>query len=203
MKRVYISVINDLVTDQRLQRVANLLVDQGLGVTCIGRKVSGSPDLQDVTYKVRRYRMLFNKGPLFYACFNIRLFFTLLFVSRPSLFIANDLDTLPASFMVGRIRGVKLIYDSHEFFTQVPELIHRKRVQSVWKWIEHSILPRLDHAVTVSYPIAEIYRRLHGTRFRVVRNVPVRRTPPKRKEKGKSEKSHDYLPGGFECGKGT
>jgi glycosyltransferase involved in cell wall biosynthesis len=65
-----------------------------------------------------------------------------------------------------------LIYDSHELFTQVPELIHRKAVQSVWKWIESWYLPKLQYAVTVNYSIATIYRRLYGTRFRVVRNVP-------------------------------
>ncbi|MFH0757484.1 MAG: glycosyltransferase [Bacteroidota bacterium] len=202
MKRVYISVINDLVTDQRLQRVANLLVDQGLQVTCIGRRLKGSPDTGLVRYTIRRYRMLINNGPLFYTCFNTRLFFTLLFALRPSLFIANDLDTLPASFLAGRIRGVKLIYDSHEFFTQVPELIHRKRVQSVWKWIEHRIVPRLEHAVTVSYPIAEIYRRIHKTSFRVVRNVPVRRSSPGKTEKRKNEKALIIYQGALNVGRG-
>ncbi len=202
MKRAYISVINDLVTDQRLQRVANLLVDQGLQVTCIGRRLKGSPDPGQFRYKMRRYRMLINKGPLFYACFNTRLFFNLLFATRPSLFIANDLDTLPASFLAGRIRGVKLIYDSHEFFTQVPELIHRKRVQSVWKWIEHRIVPRLEHAVTVSYPIAEIYRRIHKTRFRVVRNVPIRRSPPGKIEKREDGKALIIYQGALNVGRG-
>ncbi len=120
--------------------------------------------------------MLFRKGPMFYACFNLRLLTTLLIVRKPALFIANDLDTLPASFTASRIRKVKLIYDSHELFTQVPELIQRKRVQAIWKWIESYFLPRLEYAVTVSLPIAEIYRRLYGTSFSVVRNVPARRT---------------------------
>jgi len=167
-------VINDLATDQRVRRVANLFGENEMEVTCIGRKLRHSPGIQGVSFKVRRYRMLFTKGPLFYACFNVRLFFTLLFVRKPSLFIANDLDTLPASFTASRIRNVKLIYDSHELFTQVPELITRKRVQAIWKKIEGYFVPRLEHAVTVSYPIAEIYRRLYGTRFRVVRNVPVK-----------------------------
>lgn len=174
MKRVYIAVINDLATDQRVNRVAELLRQEGMEVTCIGRRLRHSPKLPDVGYKSRRYRMLFSKGPLFYACFNKRLLITLLFAREPALFISNDLDTLPACFTASRIRKVKLIYDSHELFTQVPELIHRKRVQQIWKWIENLYLPRLKYAVTVSYPIAEIYRRLYGTRFNVVRNVPVK-----------------------------
>jgi len=177
MKSVYISVINDLVTDQRVHRVADLLQGKGMEVTCIGRRLPHSPDPEGLSFKHRRYRMLFTKGPLFYACFNVRLLITLLFARKPSLFIANDLDTLPASFMAGRIRKVPLIYDSHELFTQVPELIHRPRVRRFWKWIEYWYVPRLDHALTVNQSIAEIYRRLYKTRFRVVRNVPVKREP--------------------------
>lgn len=175
MKRVYISVINDLATDQRVNRVAHLLMDQGVEVTCIGRRSRHSPELTGYRFKSRRYRMLFTRGPMFYACFNVRLLMTLLCVRKPSLFISNDLDTLPATFTASRIRKVKLIYDSHELFTQVPELIHRKRVQNFWKWIESRYVPRLEYAVTVSFPIAEIYRRLYKTKFYVVRNTPEKR----------------------------
>ncbi len=174
MKRVYLAVINDLVTDQRVKRVVSLLREQGFEISCIGRKLRGSPPVRELSCHARRYRMLFTKGPLFYACFNVRLFCTLLFSVKPALFIANDLDTLPAGFLASRIRGIPLIYDSHELFTQVPELIERKRVQRIWKGIEALLLPRVTHAVTVSYPIAEIYRRLYGLRFKVVRNVPFR-----------------------------
>lgn len=170
-------MINDLVTDQRVHRVAALLRGQGMEVTCIGRRLKSSPPLEGESFRSRRYHMLFKRGPLFYACFNFRLFFTLLFSRRPTLFISNDLDTLPASYLASKLRSVKLIYDSHEFFTQVPELIHRKRTQAIWKWIEYWYVRRVKHAVTVSYSIGEIYRRLYKTRFKVVRNVPEKREP--------------------------
>jgi len=172
LKRAYISVINDLATDQRVGRVAKLLVEQGFEVTCLGRRLRKSPELNNKPFKAKRFRMLFTRGPFFYACYNLRLVTTLLFVKKPVLMISNDLDTLPANFIASRIRRVPLIYDSHELFTQVPELIHRKVVQSVWKWIESNLLPKLQHTVTVNYSIATIYRRLYGIRFRVVRNVP-------------------------------
>lgn len=178
MKRVYIAAINDLVADQRLNRVAGLLVKNGLEVRCIGRRFRSSPPVQSDEFQSRRYRMIFTRGPLFYASFNVRLFITLILWKRPDLIIANDLDTLPAAYVSSRIRRISLIYDSHELFTQVPELIQRKRVQQIWKWIESIFVPRLKHAVTVSYPIAEIYRRLYGVRFRVVRNVPWRLERP-------------------------
>lgn len=182
MKHAFISVTNDLATDQRVGRLAKLLTGQGFEVSCLGRKLKKSPELRNAPFRSRRFRMLFSRGPFFYACFNLRLLLYLLFVKKPALFISNDLDTLPANFLVSRCRRVPLIYDSHELFTQVPELIHRKRVQTVWLWIERYLLPRINHAVTVNYSLATIYRRLYGTRFRVVRNVPekLEYTPPER-----------------------
>jgi glycosyltransferase involved in cell wall biosynthesis len=174
LKRVFISVINDLATDQRVGRIARLLADRGFDVQCIGRRLKESPEMGTKSFGIRRFRMLITGGPLFYAFFNLRLMVSLLFTRKPVLLIANDLDTLPANYIVSRLRRLPIIYDSHELFTQVPELIHRPFVQSVWKWIERKIVPELEYAVTVNYSIATIYRRLYGTRFRVVRNLPER-----------------------------
>ena len=69
--------------------------------------------------------MLFKKGPLFYAEYNLRLFFLLL-LTKADVLVANDLDTLPAVFLASRIRRLPVVYDSHEYFTEVPELVGRK-----------------------------------------------------------------------------
>ena len=194
-------MINDLATDQRVGRVARLLAVQGFEVTCIGRRLKTSPDLKNTSYKLRRYRMLFSGGPLFYAFFNLRLLTTLLFAKKPVLLISNDLDTLPANFLASWVRRVPLIYDSHELFTQVPELIHRRGVQSLWKGIERWFLPKLQYAVTINYSIATIYRRLYGTRFRVVRNVPekLEHTP---REENPAAKQMIIYQGALNVGRG-
>jgi glycosyltransferase involved in cell wall biosynthesis len=196
-------VINDLATDQRVGRTAKLLAEQGFEVTCLGRRLTGSPELKNRPFRFRRYRMLFTRGPLFYACFNFRLLWTLLLAKRPALLIANDLDTLVAGFLVSRIRKVPLIYDSHELFTQVPELINRKRVQTIWKWIEAMIVPKLKYALTVNYSIATIYRRLYKTRFSVVRNVPERiaYTPGEKRREGEGRQIILYQ-GALNIGRG-
>lgn len=184
MKRVYISVINDLATDQRVHRVAKLLADEGVDVVCTGRSLPDSPQPEEQPFRIERFRMYFHRGPLFYAFYNLRLGLKLLFASKPDLLISNDLDTLPACYLVSRLRRIPLIYDSHELFTQMPELIHRKGVQAVWKWIERRLLPGVRYAVTVNESIATMYRRLYGTPFRVVRNMPERRTCPSQEETG-------------------
>jgi glycosyltransferase involved in cell wall biosynthesis len=130
-----------------------------------------------VPIRTRRFKMYFTTGPLFYAFYNIRLFFYLLFLKRPALLVAVDLDTLPANYLVGRLRAIPLLYDSHEYFTEVPELVGRRRVQRVWERLEGWIVPKLKYAMAVSESIAEVYTEKYGTRFVTVRNLARAYTP--------------------------
>jgi glycosyltransferase involved in cell wall biosynthesis len=171
MQRAYVSVINDLSTDQRVHRTCITLQKMGYEVTLIGRKLSNSIDIVR-PYHCQRMTLLVNKGPFFYASFNARLFFILLFKKKGLLF-ANDLDTLQANFLVSKIKGSKIIYDSHEYFTEVPELQNTALKKKIWKWLERSIVPHLKNCITVNQSIAELFREKYGVSFSVVRNIPL------------------------------
>ena len=172
MPRAIVAVTNDLVTDQRVRKVCLLLQETGFDVLLVGRRLPESPPMDERPYPWKRMRLLFRKGPLFYAEYNIRLFFFLL-LRRASLLVANDLDTLPAAWAVSRLRRLPLIYDSHEFFTEVPELVGR-RARSVWLWFERRIFPGLKDVITVSDSIAAAYEQKYGVKVQVVRNLPAR-----------------------------
>ncbi len=129
------------------------------------------------SYSYKRMKMIFKKGPLFYAFFNLRLFFVLLFARGTDLLISNDLDTLLANYLVSRIRRIPLLYDSHEYFTEVPELKDRAGTKKAWERIERHILPRLKYAMTVSDSIAAAYEEKYGIPFVVIRNISEFRTP--------------------------
>ena len=166
------SVINDLSTDQRVHKHCMLLVSLGYDVLLIGRRKSDSVPLEDRNYQMHRMSLPFEKGPLFYVSYNLALFIHLLF-RKADLLFSNDLDTLLPNFLTSRLKGKKLIYDSHEFFTEVPELVNRPMVQSVWKKLEDLILPRLKNTVTVNGSIADMYKKQHGADMLVVRNIPI------------------------------
>lgn len=169
-KKVIISVTNDLVTDQRVHKIAQCLYENNFDVTVLGRLLSKSTTLNR-PYKTQRFKLPFKKGPLFYASYNIRLFAHLLFV-KADVFYANDLDTLAANYLASLFRKKEIIYDSHEYFTEVPELVNRKRVQSIWKKIEGHIVPKLKYCITVSASIASIYSKKYNVPFQLIRNMP-------------------------------
>ena len=179
MKRVIVSVINDLVTDQRVNKSCLTLRKMGYEVLLVGRKQRKSPPMDERPYDTHRMKLLFERGPMFYAEYNIRLFFFLLF-HRANLLLSNDLDTALPNFFISKMKGIKMIYDSHEYFTETPELVNRPRVQRVWKRIEGFVVPRLKEMITVCDSIAELFEQQYGVKCHVVRNIPPRAAlPPK------------------------
>ena len=167
-----------------MDRVCRTLTEMGFDVKLVGRKKRDSISLLQKSYLQHRMRLLFEKGPLFYVEFNIRLFFFLLF-HPANLLVSNDLDTLFPNYLISKLKNLPLVYDSHENFTEVPELVNRKWVQSVWKAIEKFIFPKLKHVFTVNESLAGIFNEKYGTDVKVVRNVPYFREY--RVEKSRSE----------------
>ncbi|NNC84007.1 MAG: glycosyltransferase [Flavobacteriales bacterium] len=169
-QRIIVSVTNDLVTDQRVKKTCAFLHRNGFKVILVGRKLEGSLPISR-PYRTHRMRLAFTKGPLFYFEYNLRLFFFLL-KNRADILLANDLDTLLANYLAFRFRrGKRLVYDSHEYFTEVPELEGRW-ARKVWLTIESWIFPQLEEVYTVNRSIADIYQKKYRVDVKVVHNYP-------------------------------
>jgi glycosyltransferase involved in cell wall biosynthesis len=179
-KKAIMAVTNDLATDNRVRRHAEFLQRQGFDVITTGRIMPESLPLNNWPGKTRRVEHVFNRNVFFYAEYNIRLFFYLLF-QKTDLIISNDLDTLPACRLAAMLKRKPLVYDSHELFTEVPELETNPFAKNTWKLLEKLSVPGIRYAITVNDSIAKILGKRYGVPFRVVRNVPERYTPAERK----------------------
>jgi glycosyltransferase involved in cell wall biosynthesis len=142
----------------------------GFEILLIGRQMKKSLEVNN-PYKTIRFHLFFNQGFLFYTEYSLRLFFKLLF-TRKELLYANDLDTLLPNFLVSKLSSCKLIYDSHEYFTEVPELITRPGTRSFWLKLEEFIFPKLKNVITVNQKLAEIYSLRYKVPVTAIKNVP-------------------------------
>ncbi len=171
MKKAIVSVINDLSTDQRVHKVCTSLQAMGYDVTLVGRKQRKSLPLQERAYKTKRMFLLFEIGPLFYLEYQKRLFWYLIF-HKADVLVSNDLDTLLPNFLVSKLKGGELVYDSHEIFCEVPELQNNPTKKNIWKSLERWIFPKLKHVFTVNDSIAKIYSEEYKVPVQVIRNIP-------------------------------
>jgi glycosyltransferase involved in cell wall biosynthesis len=171
-KKIVVSVTTDLVTDQRVHKVCTSLHDAGFDILVVGREMISSLPLAQRSYFTKRFKLWFEKGVLFYAAYNIRLFFFLLFV-KTDILLANDLDTLLPNYIVSKLRGIPLAYDNHEYFTGTPELLQRPIVYKVWKTIERNIFPKLKYIYTDNDAKKKLFEDEYHVPVKVVKNVPI------------------------------
>ena len=151
----------------------------------VGRKRKYSRPLDRFEFETKRLNCLFETGKLFYLEYNLRLLFFLL-STRFDGVCAIDLDTLVPAAIVSRLKGKKLGYDAHEYFTEVPEVAGRSFVKSIWNWVARVFISKTHFRYTVGEQLATELDRVYGLPFHVVRNVPVMK--PKSKQDQENDK---------------
>ncbi len=175
-KRVIICSTSDYSADYRLHKTAISIQELGFEVIRLGRCKRGH--LHQQNKEIRLMKLLFEAGPLFYLEMNIRLFLYLMFASSHIIY-SVDLDTLPGCSIAAILRRRKLVFDSHEYFPEVPELKNRPFTKGIWLMLERMFVPRIDMGITVCGSITAIYQERYKKTFFVVRNIPLKtRTQP-------------------------
>jgi glycosyltransferase involved in cell wall biosynthesis len=180
-KKLFFTVTNDLVYDQRMIRICGSLSAAGYDVILVGRKNKHAPPLGTQPFRQRRLTTWFRRGKGFYIEYNLRLFFFLL-TQKMSGICAIDLDTILPCYFVSRIRRVPRLYDAHELFCEMQEVVTRPAIYKMWKTVERFCVPKFQIGYTVNDLIANEIFRLYGVKYAVIRNAPVLRpeSPPAR-----------------------
>jgi glycosyltransferase involved in cell wall biosynthesis len=170
MKKLFFTVTTDLNHDQRMIRICSSLAQNGYEVTLIGRKLPTSQPLQTQVFTQKRLSCFFHKGKLFYAEYNFRLFFYL-WIKKFDLVCAIDLDTILPCFLTSKIKKTVIVYDAHEYFTEVPEVINRPLTKKIWGKIAHFCIPRIPNCYTVGEGLANLFSKRYNIDFQVIRNI--------------------------------
>lgn len=172
-KCVVLCATSDWVTDRRMQRIAKAYIKKGYRVIILGcKRPNSEPFTLFGADSINRIEVLPQKGLKFYAAFNWQLFWVLMRTKAHTIYAA-DADTLPACFLASRIKGTMLIYDAHEWFSQVPELKNKPKVRFFWDWIERAFAMNADQVFTVAPLLGQLLsNRLGGREVKVISNYP-------------------------------
>jgi glycosyltransferase involved in cell wall biosynthesis len=176
-KRIYFTVTNDLIYDQRMIRICTSLYEAGYQVILIGRKSEHSVALTQQPFAQKRLFCFFETGKLFYAEYNLRLFFFLFFKKIDAL-CAIDLDTILPCYFVSLLKKIPRIYDAHELFCEMKEVVSRPAIYKVWKRIERFAVPEFKNGYTVNDIIAAEFRQMYGRAYETIRSASVLQDSP-------------------------
>lgn len=170
VKRIVLTVTTDLNFDQRMRRIATSLSEAGYQVLLIGRQKPNSLPLSEMPYTQKRLNCFFQQGAFFYAEYNIRLFVYLLFV-KMHVICAIDLDTILPCLFVSILRNKKKVYDAHELFCEMDEIVSRPHIYKIWKAIEKFAVPKFKVGYTIGDCYAQEFKLMYGVEYSTVRNA--------------------------------
>jgi glycosyltransferase involved in cell wall biosynthesis len=85
---------------------------------------------------------------------------------------AIDLDTILPCYFISALRRLPRLYDAHELFCEMQEVVTRPGVYKMWKKVERFCVPRFRHGYTVNGLIAAEFKKMYGVEYAVVRNMP-------------------------------
>jgi glycosyltransferase involved in cell wall biosynthesis len=175
MKKIIFTVTTDLCHDQRMIRICDSLARNNYEVLLVGRRLKKSKPLENQLFNQKRLYCFFQKGKFFYLEYNIRLLFFLLF-QRFDVVCGIDLDTILPCFLIGKIKKKPIVYDAHEYFTEVPEVTHRKITKGIWEAVARFCIPRVHYRYTVGEQLAVIFSNIYRVHFEVIRNIATQKT---------------------------
>ncbi len=171
---IFFTLTTDISYDQRMIRICTSLAQAGYTITLVGRKMKSSIPLDEQVFIQKRINCYFEKGKLFYAEYNIRLFFFLLF-KKMDCIVAIDLDTIMPCYFISNIKKIKRVYDAHELFCEMKEIATRPAIYKFWKKIENYAIPKFPSGYTVNQPIADEFKKMYAVNYAVIRNIALLR----------------------------
>jgi glycosyltransferase involved in cell wall biosynthesis len=171
-KKILLCMTSDFKYDQRMQKISSVFETYG-DVVILHR----SQEKFLTNDRCINIKCLFKTGFLFYLEFNIRILFCIL-NNKFDIIYGADTDTLLGIGMAKVFKNFVGFYDSHELFTEVPELEGKTIKKFIWLQIEYIFVAKMDYCITVNESISFILESQHKRKFTVVRNVPVKLNDP-------------------------
>lgn len=183
-KRIILTVTNDLNYDQRMKRICSSLSAAGYNVTLVGWQWKMSAPLKQRPFRQKRLRVPWQQGKRMYLYYWVKLFWYLLFQKADAV-CAIDLDTIVPVYWASKIKRLKRVYDAHEIFTEMQEVVSRPAVKRLWERIGNKYVPEFHTGYTIGAAYADFFRQKYQVNYEVVRNATVLRpfTVPVKKEK--------------------
>jgi len=167
--------INPIDYERRIQNQAGSAVEAGYKVRIFALDLPGHGSGKNpFSYPVTQIKTPFYRGGLLkFLHFNWKIFRLLLF-QRIGVIHCHDLWLMPAASLLTVLKKNRLIYDAHEYYAGLEIFNHHRLRRKIWMVLEQLVIPSVDVLLTVSEPLADLYRLKYKylKAVEVIRNLP-------------------------------
>lgn len=186
--KVLVSVFNNLVTDQRIEKVCETLSKNSYEIELIGNNWGGLPEMER-NYPFCRIILKSKMLRFAYVEFQRKLYKELLRkADENTILLSNDLDTILPNYLISRKLNIPLVFDSHEIFTEMPS-VNGRFTQKIWRSLERRIIPKLKYMMTASESYADWFHKTYNIERPVaVQNFPKKTENPQNYTETNSKK---------------
>ena len=155
-----------------MQRICTSLSNAGYQVTLIGFERQNSIPLENRPYQQIRLQGIPEKGKKLYFKYWIKLYKKLLEMDADAI-CAIDLDTILPVYWTSKKKGIKRVYDAHEIFTELKEVVAKKSSHFIWGNIAKQIIPKFPDGYTIGQYYAQYFKEHYGVDYEIVRNATI------------------------------
>lgn len=180
-KSVSISFLGNANFDTRVTNLTNSLRENGILVKVISFDWT-TPNFHTVIGDTSIFKLVKKKNSLPYYLKFLSTLFKELLKTNSSIYLAEDIFTLPIVTFIAKFRGAKLYYNSREFYAFLAGLRNKPKTQSIIRKLENFFIKKVDAVLVTGEGDAEFLQEYYGINNTVViRNLPLNQkaTEPK------------------------
>jgi len=179
-KSITIAFLGNAAYDTRVTNLTKSLTKDNFDVKVISFDWT-TPNFETTIGKTSIYKLDKSKSSIKYYLSFLRILFSELLKTNSSIYIAEDIYTLPLVTFITKLRGAKLYYNSREFYAFLGGLRNRKKLQAAIRAIEKFFIKKTDKVLVTGEGDAEFLQEYYGiSNTVVIRNLPLERKPERK-----------------------
>ncbi|VAX25681.1 hypothetical protein MNBD_IGNAVI01-1075, partial [hydrothermal vent metagenome] len=163
--------------DTRVSNLTKSLTEDNIDVRVISFDWI-TPNFKTVTGKTSIYKLDKSKSSFTYYLNFLIILLRELLKTKSSIYIAEDIYTLPLVVFIAKYRGAKVYYNSREFYAFLAGLRNRKKLQKAIQIIEKFFIKKIDKVLVTGEGDADFLHEYYGiSNTVVIRNLPLAKKP--------------------------
>ena len=176
-KSITIAFLGNAAHDTRVTNLTKSLTDDNFNVRVISFDWT-TPKFKTIIGKTSIFKLDKSRSSISYYLNFLRILFSELLKTNSSIYIAEDIYTLPIVTFIAKLRKAKLYYNSREFYAFLGGLRNRKTLQATIRGIEKFFIKKVDQVLVTGEGDAQFLQEYYGiSNTVVIRNLPLERKP--------------------------